>query len=86
MTLSHPLGVSIPPARELTRAVVLRSSATTPQPRPHDVTDHSFASVAKGPSESRKKSSQHQSVVAQDFVVDRIERISLARVGVVKAN
>src|SRR5690349_4147558 len=65
MTLSHPLGVSIPRARELTRATALRSRATTPQPTPHDVTGHSFASVAKGPSESRKKSSQHQSVVTR---------------------
>jgi hypothetical protein len=55
MTLSHPLGVSIPRARELTRAVALRSRATTPQPRPHDLTDHSFASVAKGPSEPSKE-------------------------------
>src|SRR6478672_13009169 len=47
MTLSHPLGVSIPRARELTRAGALRSSATTPQPRPHDLTDHGFASVEK---------------------------------------
>jgi hypothetical protein len=54
MTLSHPLGVSIPRAREPTRAGALRSSATTPQPRPHDLTDHRFASVAKGPSEPRK--------------------------------
>ena len=54
MTPLHPLGVSIPRARELTRAVALRSRATTPQPRPHDLTDHSFASVAKGPSEPRK--------------------------------
>jgi hypothetical protein len=74
MTLSHPLGVSIPRARELTRAGALRSSATTPQPRPHDLTDHRFASVAKGPSEPRKEIITISCTVRRDFVVDRIER------------
>ena len=78
MTLSSPLEVSIPRARELTRAGLsyargaLRSSATTPQSRPHDLTDHSFASVAKGPSEPRKEIITTSCTVRRDFVVDRI--------------
>ena len=37
MTLSHPLGVSIPRAPDLRASAALRSGATTPHPRPHEL-------------------------------------------------